>query len=317
MKLDESQQRPFNLTKISSIDDAKKQIRSQQLNGAIVIPDDFTDRITSDEQGTITIITDQSNPQISSLLTTMLEKTMGTISTQLGVQQVASLLPESPNPEALVQPFIVKTEGIVAGEPNYFQFMAPGIMVMVVMFAVMTGLAASIAREKEDGTLDGILVAPISRLTIILGKAFAQTTRGLLQAAVVLSLAVIIFGVVVHGSLLLVAMLLILGVFSFVGLGVLISAITTEQETAMSIMMTLQFPMLFLSGVFFPIQQMPEFIQGISKAIPLTYVIVALRKVIILGAGIPDVLTEITILAGFGVVMLAIAIPLFNRIITR
>ena len=317
IELDESRQKPFNLTLISSIDDAKKEIRSQQLNGAIVIPEDFTARITSGEQGVITIITDQSNPQISSLLTTTLERIIGTVSTRLGAQQVADLLPESSNPEALVRPFVVKTEGVVPGEPNYFEFIAPGIMAMVVMFAVMTGLAASIAREKEDGTLDGILVAPISRLTIILGKAFSQITRGLLQAAIVLGLAMILFGVVVHGNLLLVAILLILGVFSFVGLGVLISAIATEQETAMTIMMTLQLPMLFLSGVFFPIQQMPAFMQGISKAIPLTYTITALRKVIVLGAGIPEVLTEIIILVGFGAVMLAIAIPVFNRVISR
>ena len=317
MKVDESQQKPFNLTSISSIDDAIKQIKSQQLNGALVIPEDFTSKIMSGEQGTITIITDQSNPQVSSLLTTMMEEIIEDMSTQAGAQKVASLLPQILNPEAIVRPFVVKTEGIVPGKPNYFEFMAPGIMCMVVMFAVMMGLAASIAREKEDGTLDGILVAPINRLAIILGKAFSQTTRGLLQAAIVLSLAMLLFGVVVHGSILLVVLLLILGVFSFVGLGVLVSTIGTRQETAMTIMMTLQFPMLFLSGVFFPIQQMPPVIQGISKAIPLTYAVQALRKVIILGAGVPEVLPEIIILAGFGAIMLAIAIPVFNRIITR
>jgi len=317
MKVDESQQKPFNLTSISSIDEAIKQIKSQQLNGALVIPEDFTSKIMSGEQGTITIITDQSNPQVSSLLTTMMEEIIEDMSTKAGAQKVASLLPQTLNPEAIVRPFIVKTEGIVPGKANYFEFMAPGNMCIVVMFAVMMGLAASIAREKEDGTLDGILVAPINRLAIILGKAFSQTTRGLLQAAIVLSLAMLLFGVVVHGNILLVVLLLILGVFSFVGLGVLVSTIGTRQETAMTIMMTLQFPMLFLSGVFFPIQQMPPVIQGISKAIPLTYAVQALRKVIILGAGVPEVLPEIIILAGFGAIMLAIAIPVFNRIITR
>ena len=159
MKVDESQQKPFNLTSISSIDDAIKQIKSQQLNGALVIPEDFTSKIMSGEQGTITIITDQSNPQVSSLLTTMMEGIIEDMSTQAGAQKVASLLPQILNPEAIVRPFVVKTEGIVPGKPNYFEFMAPGIMCMVVMFAVMMGLAASIAREKEDGTLDGILVA--------------------------------------------------------------------------------------------------------------------------------------------------------------
>ncbi len=317
IKVGETNQKPFQLTTLSSTDAAIKQIKKQQLSAALIIPEDFTSIITGGQQGTITVIVDQSNPQLSLTLTTMLQKVMDLIATYTGAQQVARLLPGSANPEAVVKPFVVKTEGIVPGNPNYFEFMAPGIMCMIVMFAVMTGLAASIAREREDGTLDGILISPISRLAIILGKAFSQTTRGLLQAAIVLGIAMLLLGGGVHGNLGLVVLLLILGVFSFVGVGVLISALATRQETAMMIMMTLQFPMLFLSGVLFPIQQMPRFIQLISHIIPLTYAAQALRKVMILGAGIPEVSIEIAILAGFGAVMLAIAIPAFNRVVNR
>ena len=183
--------------------------------------------------------------------------------------------------------------------------------------SVMTGLAASIAREREDGTLDGVLVSPINRLSIILGKAFSQTARGLLQAAIILGLATLLFGVVIHGNLLLVVLLLILGVFSFVGVGVLISALAQRQETAMTIMMTIQFPMLFLSGVLFPVQQMPEWVQAISKAVPLTYATQALRQVMTLGVGIQEVIVPILILVGFGIVTLAVAIPAFQRVVGK
>ncbi len=186
MKLDEGQQKPFHLTTVSSVDSAIEQIKGQQLSAALIIPENFTATIASGQQETVTIIVDQSNPQLSSTLTTMLDKILDSMSTYVGVQQVAKLLPQSPNPVALVKPFTIQTQGIVPGEPNYFQFMAPGIMAMVVMMSVMTGLAASIAREREDGTLDGILVSPINRLSIILGKAFSQTARGLLQAAIIL-----------------------------------------------------------------------------------------------------------------------------------
>ncbi len=317
MKLDEGQQNPFHLTTVSSVDSAIEQIKGQQLSGALIIPENFTATIASGQQETVTIIVDQSNPQLSSTLTTLLDKILGSMSTDVGVQQVAKLLPQSPNPVALVKPFTIQTQGIVPGEPNYFQFMAPGIMAMVVMLSVMTGLAASIAREREDGTLDGILVSPINRLSIILGKAFSQIARGLLQAAIILGLATLLFGVVIHGNLLLVVLLLILGVFSFVGVGVLISALATRQETAMTIMMTLQFPMLFLSGVLFPVQQMPEWIQAISKAVPLTYATQALRQVMTLGVGISEVIGQIIILVGFGIVTLAIAIPAFQRVVGK
>jgi len=181
----------------------------------------------------------------------------------------------------------------------------------------MTGLAGSVSREKEQGTLDGILISPISRLAIILGKATSQSIRGLAQGVIVLILAILLFGVKIYGSLLLVFLLLILGIFSFVGLGILVSASAAEQETATQILFMFQFPMLFLSGVFFPIQQMPKIMQQISHLVPLTYAIEALRKVMILGAGFTDIRTELIILFSFGLITLAIAMPLFRRMITR
>lgn len=145
----------------------------------------------------------------------------------------------------------------------------------------------------------------------------SQSIRGLVQGAIVLLLAFLLFGVTVHGNLLLIVLLLLLGIFSFVGLGILVSAIATEQETATQLLFMFQFPMLFLSGVFFPIQMMPEFMQKIAQVIPLTYAITALRKVMVLGAGLAAVRTEILILLIFGVVTLSISVPVFKRVITR
>ena len=169
-------------------------------------------------------------------------------------------------------------------------------MAMVVMMSVMTGLPAAISQEKEIGTMDGMMVAPINRLSIILGKTLGQTARGLLQGIIILVLAVGLFGVTIQGNILLVFGLLLLGVFSFVGLGIVMTSFAKDQQTATMLMTTLMFPMMFLSGVFFPIQQMPWYMQDISKVLPLTYASSALRKVMVLGAGIPDITTELTIL---------------------
>ena len=75
--------------------------------------------------------------------------------------------------------------------------------------------------------------------------------------------------------------------------------------------------MMFLSGVFFPIQQMPWYMQDISKVLPLTYASDALRKVMVLGAGIPQISTDLIVLIVFGIVMIAIALPVFRRMMTR
>jgi len=298
----------------------KELIQKQDLSGAIVIPEGFTNGLLKDHaQQKITIITDQSNPQISSILTTMLGQVFDTMGKQMSTIAIGSVMQPKLSPTsmtALVTPMAVESKGLVPGKPNYFQFVAPGVIAMVTMMAVLMGLAGSIAREKEQGTMDGILVAPVSRFSIIMGKTGAQTVRGLLQGAMVLILAMTLFHVKVYGSFLIMLVVIILGILSFVGLGILVSAAVEEQETAMTIMMTVTFPMLFLSGAFFPIQQMPGFMQAISKCIPLTYEVQALRQVVVLGAGLGEVMRPVLILLGFGVVTLAISVPAFKRVIT-
>jgi ABC-2 type transport system permease protein len=310
-------ERMFAITYLRSKGIAIEQIKEQIINGAIIIPADFSAKIADGEQASVIIITDQSNPQVSAGITGVLDALMSTTASQLAARNVATLVPDVSNPQSLVTPFTVETEGTVPGNPNYFEFIAPGLMAMVIMFAAMTGLAASISRERELGTLDGILSAPISRLSIVLGKSLAQVVRGLLQAILALILAIVFFGVVVHGSYTLLLLLLVLTVFSFIGIGIIISALASEQETAMTIMMTLTFPMLFLSGALFPVQQMPTAIQVVSRFLPLTYAVNALRKCIVLGTGITGMMPEVWIMLGFGVVFTAIAIPVFNRIISR
>ncbi|MBE3599474.1 MAG: ABC transporter permease [Limnochordaceae bacterium] len=281
---------------------AARAIQSGRARGALVIPPDLTEHLMTRTPSTLTLMPDPANPQMSALVAGIIQGVVTAASERL-----------SGGPARLLQ-----LKGLdQATDINYFSFMAPGIMAMVVVMAVMTGLAGAVSREREIGTLDGLLIAPVPRLSLILGKAISQSVRGLAQGALVLLLGIVLFGVQVKGSLWMVALMLLLGVFSFVGVGILVSAISTEQETALTVMMTLTFPMMFLSGAFFPVDQMPPVLQVISRFIPLSYVIDSLRKIMLLGAGWGAVGGEVAILAAFGAVTLAVAVPAFSRAITR
>jgi len=308
----------LTITNVSSASAIKDLVQRGDLEGGLVIPGNFSQSEMTGQQGTIIVISDESNPQISATINAALKGVisgMGTVAAQQNVAQQLNLT--STNALAVIQPFNVQTQGVVSGNPSYFDFIAPGIMAMTVMMSVMTGLPVAISQEKEIGTMDGMMVAPVNRLSILLGKTLAQTGRGLIQGVIILGLAMGIFGVAIQGSIALVFALLLLGVFSFVGLGIVITSFTKDQETAQMLMMTLMFPMMFLSGVFFPIQQMPWYMQDISKALPLTYASDALRKVMVLGANIPQISTDLIVLIVFGVVMIAIALPVFRRMMTR
>ncbi|MCK4444836.1 MAG: ABC transporter permease, partial [Thermoplasmata archaeon] len=270
-------------------DDIKDGILEGELYGGVIIPPDFSARVSDiNTQGMIEIVIDDSNPQMSLTLEGVLSQVIDGMGSQKATQDVSDMNATLTLDQAftIVKPYTVESKGLVAGDPSYFDFIAPGIMAMTVMMSVMTGLPHAISYEKEFGTLDGMMVAPISRLSIILGKTLAQTARGLVQGLLILALAILIFGVTVQGNFFLLLFLLILGVTSFVGLGIVITSFAKDEQTASMVMMTLMFPMMFLSGVFFPIQQMPEFMQYIAWGLPLTYATSALRKVMVLGADV-------------------------------
>ena len=308
----------FVLKNLSSEAKAKDAIKHGSKMGALILAANFTDNLRHNGQGYVTILYDQSNPTISAEISGVLNGIVSQIATQHAVQAVNHTAGIALNiSKTMVTPYTVANKGTIPGNPSYFQFLAPGMMMMVVMMGAMTGLPRAIAYEKDSGTLDGVLVAPTSRFSIILGKVMAQTVRAFIQGFVVLLLAIVLFGVTVHGSILLVVLMLLIGTFSFIGLGIMITTVASDEETASTIMMVIQFPMMFLSGVLFPIQQMPWYMQAVAKVMPLTYAAQAMRKIIILGAGLQDIMTELIILVVFGVVLLGISIPLFKRAMTR
>jgi ABC-2 type transport system permease protein len=308
----------MDLRDATGFDDIKTMIQDGKVMGGIIVPSTFTADILAGRQGNITVMTDQSNPQMSATMQSVLTKVieqLGLLMAEQNLNQTYGVSLELA--PAVLMPYNVELKGTVPGNPSYFDFVAPGIMAMVVMMSLMTGLPHAISYEKDMGTLDGMLAAPTSRWAIILGKVMAQSTIGLIQGFIILLLSVLLFGVAIHGSILLVVLLILLTVFSFVGLGILITSFADKEETATMVMMTFMFPMMFLSGVFFPIQQMPSFMQTLANFLPLTYAADALRKVMVLGAGTGAILTDVIVLAAFGSILLAVAVPMFKRAMTR
>jgi ABC-2 type transport system permease protein len=208
-------------------------------------------------------------------------------------------------------------EGIVPGQQSSFEFLAPGMIAMSLIIGGLSGLAMTFSREKELGTLDGLLMTPISRIAIIFGKSFAQVVRGLISSVLVFAISITLFGVHVYGSPILMVLVLLLGVMAFTGLGILATTFANDQESAQLIMMMIQFPMIFLSGSLYPIIQLPWFLQAVAYFLPLTYVVSAFRSVMILNAPFSAISFQVYILIVIAIVVYAIAIPLFRRSVMR
>jgi len=306
----------FEVQNFASFGSAREQIVSGNLKGVVVIPTGFTEAFASKRQAMVLITVDDTNPQMASIVYGEAASIIQMISNRLGASMITRM-DSSMDPSFVSEPISVERRNLISSTTNTFQFLAPGFMALTVVTGTLSGLGAAITREKEQGTMDGVMVAPISRHSIVVGKILAQTVRGMIQGFLILGISMLFFDVRVYGSPSLMVLVMLLGVSSFAGIGIIATSIAPEQETAMMMMMLLQFPMMFLSGIIFPMDQLPNWLQAVGKLLPLYYAADGLRKIVVLNASFMQILPDIAVLVIYSIVTLGIAIPVFRKAMTR
>jgi ABC-2 type transport system permease protein len=311
------QQGLFAVRESASYQNARDQLVQGNLKGIVVIPQGFSDALAARQQATVEVTVDQTNPTLSSVLQSEISAVFSMIGSNISAQSIQGIAGDDVAPSFILQPISVTSVPLISGVSSSFQFLAPGFMALTVITGSLQGVASAISREKEQGTMDGLLVAPIPHRSIILGKVAAQTVRGLIQGFLILGLSMLLFGVQVYGSPVIMLFVMVLGTASFVGVGIIMTAVAPDQETAQMMTMLLQFPMMFISGILFPIDQLPAWLQYIGQALPLYYAADALRKVIILNATMTAIMPDVIILVVYTVLTMTIAIPLFERAMRR
>jgi ABC-2 type transport system permease protein len=305
----------FKVRDFPSYKSARDEILTGNVKGVVVIPEGFSEAFNSHRQATVVITVDDTNAQMAAIIYGEAVSIVGTISDNLG-RIIITKMGIASDPSFVTEPVSVQRENLIGSTTNTFEFLAPGFMGLTVVMGTLSGLASAISREKEQGTMDGIMVAPISRNAIVAGKMISQTVRGMIQAFMILGLSMALFGVKVYGSPILMVGVMLLGVASFAGIGIIATSVAPEQETAMMMMLLLQFPMMFLSGILFPMDQLPGWLQWAGKALPLYYAADALRKVIVLSASFNQIFTDVAVLVIYSVTTLGIAIPVFRKAMT-
>ncbi len=189
----------------------------------------------------------------------------------------------------------------------------PGIMGMILMLICAMMTSVSIAREKELGTMEVLLVSPMKPFLIILSKIVPYFTISVINYITILILSVYVLKVPIAGSLILLSGLSLLFIMVSLLLGILISSLVEKQIVALLISgMLLMMPAVFLSGLMFPIESMPEVLQWLSHILPVKWFIIAVRNVMIKGLGFSSIIKEVAILTGMAAVILAVSIKKFK-----
>jgi len=199
------------------------------------------------------------------------------------------------------------------GDVKYIDFLVPAVIGMTVLFGCMFGMGDALAGERERGELARLFMTPTSIATVVGGKIISKLSIEIVRALILIAAAIVLFGIVIKGSMILTLLVLILGALCFVGFGVMISARVSTQEDYMQMVMPITMPMMFVSGVFYPIETMPWIFQKLAYIFPLTYVNDALRAVMLKGVGIGAIWVDIAVLLGFTALFFALGVTKFNR----
>lgn len=189
----------------------------------------------------------------------------------------------------------------------------PGVMGMILMLICSMMTSISIAREKEKGTMEILLVSPMRPLVVILAKAIPYLAISALNLATIISISVFVLGVPVTGSLFWLVAVSVVYIFTALALGLLISSVANSQAAALLASgMGLMLPVMILSGMIFPVDQMPAFLRWVSALLPARWYIAAVRKLMVKGLGLESILTELSILLAMAVILTAAGLKKFK-----
>ncbi len=194
--------------------------------------------------------------------------------------------------------------------------MIPGLIGTITLLQVLMLTALSVAREREDGTFDQLLVTPIRPGEIMLGKALPSTVIGLIQATIIFLVAQLWFQIPFAGSLITLYSGLVLFVIAAVGIGLFVSSLVATMQQAMLFSFVLLMPFVLLSGLATPIGNMPEIFQAITFINPLRYAIDITRRVYLEGTGLGQLVGDLWPLAVIAVVTLPVAAWMFRNRLT-
>ncbi len=247
---------------------------------------------TPPQKQTITALTNVSQPQqvqtTLSILTQILDKTT------LSIARAPEL-------------FDLKTEQVNSRDVKYIDFLLPGIVAMAVMQMSIFSVAFVFADYKEKGVLKRLIATPMRPYQFVTANVVTRLLMALAQAAILIAIGVLGFHSHVLGSYWLVLLLAMLGGVMFLGLGFVISGIAKTVESVPALANLIAFPMLFLSGVFFPVDAMPAWLGHVVQYLPLTYFANAMREVMANGSGFSVIAKDVYWMIGWAVALIILA----------
>ena len=292
-----------------SYNEVEKYIDMGKVKAGIIIPPDYSKKLNGNETASVQVLVDGSDPTIARTALSysmLIGNNYSTKIKKVEVKKSGNSL--SKNAGINIKPLLLYNPTLESSKFN-----VPGVMGLILQNITVILTSFAMVREKEKGTIEQLIMTPITPFELIIGKLIPYTIIGFLNMVTVLILGNLLFGIVIKGS---VALFMILGTLFLIcslSMGMFISTVAKTQLQAMQASLALLLPSVLLSGFMFPREAMPKIIYLISCILPLTYFLQILRAIIVKGVGLSYIIGPIISLSVLIIVIIGFTVVKFNK----
>ncbi len=214
----------------------------------------------------------------------------------------------------VVVPLVVITLiGLSFPEGTVLDYIAPAMLATLALFFSFLLTGISFLRERSQGTMERLMASPVSRIDIVFGYLFGFFIFALTQTLIILLFTIYVLDVNYSGDLWQIFVFQIVVIIGSVNLGIFLSTFARNEFQMVQFIPLIIVPQMFLCGVIWPVEQMPDYLQWLSKVLPLTYAVDGLRDIMLAGKNLLDVWVELAVLIGFAVVISVVAALTIRR----
>jgi len=289
------------VARIHTTDEIQPVFRDGKAKLVVVFEDHFGEKLRHNGTAHIQLLADATDPNAATSFSFYASNIINSYQQEL--------MGENKNPYQIIPEVKMLFNPQMKSSFNF----VPGVlgMIMLLICAMMTSIA--IVREKEMGTMEILLVSPMKPIYIILSKITPYFVLSCVNFATIMLLSVFVLGVPIAGSFMSLVAVSLLYIFVSLSFGLLVSTITNSQQAAMLVSgMGLMIPVMLLSGMMFPIENMPLPLQWLSCIVPARWYIAAVKAIMIEGLGITSVLKDVGVLCFMGIVLVSISLKKFK-----
>ena len=280
-------------------------MESGRARAAIVIPPEFERDVKQHKTAHAQVIVDAADPLASSAA-------IGGAALAASVRATALADPHSTRPP----PLDVRVRPWYNPALRSSVYIVPGIIGLLLSLTLLAITSIAIVREREKGTFEQLVVTPISKTDIMLGKVLPFVVVGYVQMACILILGRVLFNIPIRGSVTLLFVISLGFIVANLGIGLFVSTMVKTQIQAIQLSIFFLMPNILLSGFMFPREAMPPVAQWISYALPLTYYLTVLRGILLKGIGINHLWHETLILAAFATALIVVSVNRFSKTVS-